>query len=92
MNLGPVTSFVLVCLQNRPVLAAKYGFKVPTSAFLNVTTLSSYVPIQVLATTEHAPDIIYAELDFAEVEERRKNMPLTQQKRHDLYELLDIAD
>ena len=46
-------------------------------------------PAQVLATMEHAAGIIYAELDFAEVQERRRNMPLTQQKRHDLYELLD---
>ena len=45
--------------------------------------------LQILATTEHGADIIYAELDFAEVEERRKNMPLTSQKRHDLYELID---
>ena len=45
--------------------------------------------MQVLATTEHAPAIIYAEMDFAEVLERRTNMPLTQQKRYDLYELLD---
>jgi len=44
---------------------------------------------EVIGTTEHSPDIVYAELDLAEVAERRKNMPLTQQKRHDLYELVD---
>ena len=48
-----------------------------------------FYSMQILATTEHEPDIIYAELDFAEVEERRKNMPLTTQKRYDLYELID---
>ena len=47
--------------------------------------------VQILATTEHGPDIIYADLDFAEVEERRRNMPLTSQKRIDLYELVDKA-
>jgi omega-amidase len=44
---------------------------------------------EVVATTEHQSGIVYAELDLAEVEERRGNMPLTQQKRTDLYELVD---
>jgi omega-amidase len=44
---------------------------------------------EVLATTEHQPGIVYAELDLDEVGERRRNMPLTQQKRTDLYELID---
>ncbi|WIA34605.1 hypothetical protein OEZ86_012925 [Tetradesmus obliquus] len=44
---------------------------------------------EVLATTEHEPTTIYADLDFAQVKERRANLPLTQQKRHDLYELVD---
>lgn len=44
---------------------------------------------EVIGTTEHSPDIVYAELDLDEVAERRKNMPLTQQKRNDLYELVD---
>ena len=44
---------------------------------------------EVLATTEHQPGIVYAELDMDEVGERRRNMPLTQQKRTDLYELID---
>lgn len=54
-----------------------------------VTIQLSNLLLQILATTGHEPDIIYAELDFAEVEERRTNMPLTQQKRLDLYELID---
>ena len=45
--------------------------------------------VQVLGTMEHEPGILYADLHLAEVEERRRNMPLTQQKRHDLYELVD---
>ncbi|KAK9852129.1 hypothetical protein WJX84_012139 [Apatococcus fuscideae] len=44
---------------------------------------------QVLATAEHEPGIIYADLDYAEVDERRKGMPLATQKREDLYELVD---
>lgn len=44
---------------------------------------------EVLASTEHAPDTVYAELDYSQVAERRTNLPLRQQKRRDLYELLD---
>lgn len=44
---------------------------------------------EVLTTCEHEPTTVYAELDFAEVRERRTNLPLVQQKRHDLYELVD---
>eukprot|EP00882_Tetradesmus_deserticola_P011471 GHRQ01012136.1.p2 GENE.GHRQ01012136.1~~GHRQ01012136.1.p2 ORF type:complete len:156 (+),score=36.44 GHRQ01012136.1:2-469(+) len=44
---------------------------------------------EVLATCEHEPTTVYAELDFAQVQERRTNLPLVQQKRHDLYELVD---
>ncbi len=44
---------------------------------------------EILGTTEHSPCIVYAELALDEVAERRKNMPLIQQKRHDLYELID---
>ena len=44
---------------------------------------------QILASAEHEAGIIYADLDYAEVEERRKGMPLASQKRLDLYELTD---
>jgi omega-amidase len=40
---------------------------------------------QILATTDDKPGIVYAELDFAEIETRRQNMPIQQQKRYDLY-------
>lgn len=46
---------------------------------------------EILATTDHQPGIVYAELDLAAVEERRTNMPLTQQKRGDLYALMDLT-
>ena len=45
--------------------------------------------VQVLATTDENPSIVYAELDYAELEKRRTNMPLMQQKRYDLYSLID---
>ncbi len=45
--------------------------------------------LQVLATTEEKPGIVYAELDYAEIEKRRTNMPIMQQKRYDLYSLVD---
>lgn len=44
---------------------------------------------EVLATCEHEPTTVYAELDFGQVAERRMNLPLKQQKRLDLYELVD---
>ena len=44
-----------------------------------------------LATTDHEPGIVYADLDFKDVQTRRQNMPLADQKRYDLYELLDKA-
>ncbi|KAK9829585.1 hypothetical protein WJX72_006652 [[Myrmecia] bisecta] len=44
---------------------------------------------EVLATTDHQPGIVYTQLEYAQLDERRTNMPLTQQKRSDLYELLD---
>ena len=47
------------------------------------------VALQVLATTEEKPGIVYAELDYKEIEKRRTNMPITQQKRYDLYSLID---
>lgn len=44
---------------------------------------------EVLATCEHEPTTVYAELDYGQVVERRTNLPLRQQKRFDLYELVD---
>eukprot|EP00873_Tetraselmis_striata_P007069 jgi/Tetstr1/427333/TSEL_017500.t1 len=44
---------------------------------------------EILATTEHQPAIVYADLDYAQLEERRRNMPLQKQRRYDLYHLED---
>ncbi len=44
---------------------------------------------QILGTTEEKPGTVYAELDYQEVATRRQNMPLAQQKRYDLYVLVD---
>ena len=41
----------------------------------------------VVATTSHEPDIVFAELDFEKVEEIRTNIPVSKQKREDLYSL-----
>ena len=41
----------------------------------------------VVATTGHEPDIVFCDIDFAKVEEIRTNIPVSMQKRTDLYEL-----
>lgn len=43
----------------------------------------------IIAQTEEKATIVHAELDFAQVDERRQNMPLFKQKRFDLYGLVD---
>ncbi|CAK7352836.1 unnamed protein product [Dovyalis caffra] len=45
---------------------------------------------EVLATTEHEQDIIIAEIDYSLLELRRTNLPLTKQRRGDLYQLVDV--
>lgn len=59
----------------------------PTQAWGHSTALGPFA--EVLATTEHSPATVFAELDYAQLDERRAAMPLRQQKRHDLYLLLD---
>ncbi|KIZ03228.1 omega-amidase [Monoraphidium neglectum] len=44
---------------------------------------------EILATCDHEPTTIFAELDYGQVVERRTNMPLAQQRRADLYEVVD---
>lgn len=44
-----------------------------------------------LATTDEKPGIVYADLDYAELDTRRLNMPISDQKRRDLYALVDKA-
>ncbi|GBG73714.1 hypothetical protein CBR_g17055 [Chara braunii] len=43
---------------------------------------------EVLATTEHEEDTVFAELDFTEIPLRRTYVPL--KKRHDVYRLMDL--
>eukprot|EP01101_Sappina_pedata_P000589 TRINITY_DN1078_c0_g1_i3.p1 TRINITY_DN1078_c0_g1~~TRINITY_DN1078_c0_g1_i3.p1 ORF type:complete len:240 (-),score=91.46 TRINITY_DN1078_c0_g1_i3:92-811(-) len=40
---------------------------------------------KILATTEHSPDVIIAEIDVNKVDEMREQIPTLKQKRHDLY-------
>jgi hypothetical protein len=65
-----------------------HRLKAPTTT-IPPTHLSLPPPPQVLATCEHEPTIVYADLDYAQLLERRTNMPLVQQKRFDLYTLVD---
>lgn len=45
---------------------------------------------EILATTEHEEAIVFADLDFSEIETRRQNMPLETQRRGDIYALEDL--
>ncbi|CAI0401353.1 unnamed protein product [Linum tenue] len=45
---------------------------------------------EVLATTEHEEAIIIAEIDYSLIEQRRTFLPLTKQRRGDLYQLVDV--
>lgn len=44
---------------------------------------------EVISTTEHSEDIIYADINVDYVDEVRSQIPLRQQKRHDIYEIVD---
>jgi omega-amidase len=44
---------------------------------------------EVVATTEEKPCIVYADINYNEINTRRKNMPIMSQKRTDLYALID---
>jgi len=44
---------------------------------------------EVLATTEHGPDVVYAELDLGRLGEVRASIPTSAQKRTDVYGLVD---
>ena len=46
---------------------------------------------EVLGTIDETEGIVYAELDLAQVETRRANMPLNDQRRKDLYALMDLG-
>ena len=46
---------------------------------------------EVLATIDHQEGNVYAELDLDQIPTRRTNMPLREQKRTDLYALMDLT-
>jgi len=47
---------------------------------------------KVLATCEHEPCTVYADLDMTEVETFRTNVPISKQKRQDIYRLEAVKD
>jgi predicted amidohydrolase len=44
---------------------------------------------EVLQELEHAEQVLYQEIDLSALRERRTNMPLEQQRRKDLYAVVD---
>lgn len=46
---------------------------------------------EILGTRDHTQGIVYAELDLDQIPLRRQNMPLQQQRRCDLYSLVDTT-
>ncbi|KAL9224230.1 hypothetical protein vseg_000290 [Gypsophila vaccaria] len=45
---------------------------------------------EVLATTEHEEAVVVAEIDYSLVEQRRMYLPVINQRRGDLYQIVDI--
>ncbi|KAL1830690.1 hypothetical protein DCAR_0100626 [Daucus carota subsp. sativus] len=45
---------------------------------------------EVLATTEHDEAVIISEIDYSQIDLRRTNLPLQNQRRGDLYQLVDV--
>jgi predicted amidohydrolase len=45
---------------------------------------------EVVATTGHEPGLVVADLDLDAVEEVRRNIPVSLQKRGDLYRLEEV--
>ena len=41
-----------------------------------------------VASTEHAEAIVYSDIDLSLVEKIRNQVPVTSQRRHDLYEII----
>eukprot|EP00249_Psilotum_nudum_P006445 c19768_g1_i1 orf=396-1460(-) len=46
---------------------------------------------EILATAEHGEEIVFADIDYNQVEQRRLNIPLGKQKRGDLYQVVDAS-
>lgn len=45
---------------------------------------------EILATTEHDEAVIVSEIDYSQIELSRTNLPLQNQRRGDLYQLVDV--
>jgi omega-amidase len=45
----------------------------------------------VIGKADSTEEVIYADLDFRKVDDMRQNIPTSMQKRHDIYQLHDIA-
>lgn len=45
---------------------------------------------EVIATTDHEPSVVVADLDFKNVADMRQNIPISLQKRADLYNLSEV--
>ncbi|KNA20903.1 hypothetical protein SOVF_048120 [Spinacia oleracea] len=45
---------------------------------------------EVLATTDHDETIVIAEIDYSVIEQRRTYLPFINQRRGDLYQLVDV--
>jgi len=46
---------------------------------------------EVIARTEAAEDIIYADIDIGQLEERRSQIPVQKQRRTELYEVKKLV-
>jgi len=46
----------------------------------------------VLATTEHDPDIVFAEIDLSKTDEIRQNIPISKQVRTDIYNQVQLVN
>nr|QKY14846.1 omega-amidase (OA) [Polytomella parva] len=74
--------FVAACSPARSSNANQY------QAWGHSTVVDPWATVR--ATCDHTPQIVYADLDLAEIEERRTGLPYRQQKRLDLYALVDL--
>lgn len=55
------------------------------------TLPAALFPLSPVLKPDEKPGIVYCDMDFSQLAERRANMPLRAQKRADLYALLDLT-
>ena len=75
-------------LDNQCYVAAVSPARNPASSYQawgHTTLISPWG--DVVATTEHAPAVVVADVDLTKVAEIRQNIPVSLQKRHDVYSL-----